>query len=235
MFCAFAAILLASRRFRCTGAVPPIPKGIFSMPAVEKNGFPDLILNDARIVGLDLGDNWTNIEKTEGVYNWSFIDSELAKAESHGKKVVLRLLAGGVNVPAWLLPKVQTFSFIDDNPYHSTYGQQLTMPLYWDPTFLAKKTALIQAAGDHFASHSSIVVVACSFISGTTGDWDIPNTSDDITNWRAAGYTPELMLNAGVKMVDATMAAFPNQNVVMSIGRGAGDLDPAPDYLSDDH
>ena len=70
--------------------VPPIPKGIFSMPAAETNGFPDQILNDPRIVGLDLGGKWPDIEATEGVYDWSSIDSELAKAEAHGKKVVLR-------------------------------------------------------------------------------------------------------------------------------------------------
>ena len=49
----------------------------------------------------------------------------------------------------------------------------------------------------------------------------------------AAGYTTELMVNAGETIIDATMAAFPNQNVVMAIGRGAGDLDPTLDYLSE--
>jgi hypothetical protein len=33
-------------------------------------------------------------------------------------------------------------------------------------------------------------------------------------------------------VIDATMAAFPNQNVALSIGSVAGDLDPAPAYLS---
>ena len=60
------------------------------MPASGPNGFPDQILNDPRIVGLDLGDQWPDIEATEGVYDWSSLDTELAKAEAHGKKVVLR-------------------------------------------------------------------------------------------------------------------------------------------------
>ena len=122
-------------------------------------------------MGLDLGDQWPDIEATEGVYDWSSIDSELAKAEAHGKKVVLAIVSGGINVPDWLLadyPDIQTFSFIDTNPYHSTYGQELTIPVFWDPIFLAKKIALIQAAGAHFAAHSSIVVVACSFANATT-------------------------------------------------------------------
>ena len=119
------------------------------------------------------------------------------------------------------------------NPYHSTYGQAVTIPVFWDPIFLAKKIAFIQAAGAHFAAHSSIAVVACSFANATTGDWNIPDAPEDIANWQAAGYTTELMVNAGETIIDATMAAFPNQNVAMPIGRGAGDLDPTVDYLSE--
>ena len=217
-------------------AVPPIPKGIFSMPAAETFGFPDQILDDSRIVGLDLGGSWgEDFETTEGVYDWSAVDSELAKAESHGKKVLLRIVSGGVNVPDWLLAdrNVQTFSFIDQNPYHSTYGEELTIPVFWDPVFLAKKLALIAAAGAHFSAHSNIEVVVCSFANCATGDWGIPDAPEDITNWLAAGYTTDKMVNTGKIIIDATMAAFPNQNVAMSIGRGAGDLDPTADYLAE--
>ena len=216
--------------------VPPIPKGIFCMPVTGPNGFPDQILNDSRIVGLDVGDQWQDIETTEGVYDWSSIDFELAQAEAHGKQVVLGLISGGINVPDWLLtnhPDIQTFTFIDDNPNHPTYGQPLTIPVFWDPIFLAKKIAFIQAAGAHYAGHSSIAVVTCQFANSTTADWNIPDAPEDIVNWLAAGYTTELMLNAGETIIDATMAAFPNQNVTMAINRGAGDLDPTPDYLSE--
>ena len=215
--------------------VPPIPKGIFSMPPAQPSGFPDQILNDPRIVGLDVVGGWADIESTEGVYDWSSVDSLLAQAEAHGKKVLLRIVSGGINVPDWFLadPNVQIFTFIDTNPYSPTYGQPLRMPVFWDPIFLAKKIALIQAAGAHFAGHSSIVVVTCSFANAQTGDWSIPDAPEDLQNWRDAGYTTELMVNAGMMIIDATMAAFPNQNVALSIGRGAGDLDPTQDYLAE--
>ena len=204
--------------------VPPIPKGIFSMTVSGPNGFPDLILNNTDIVGLDIGNQWQDIETTEGVYDWSSIDTQLAQAEAHGKQVVLGIVSGGINVPDWLLtnyPDIQTFTFIDTNPYHPTYGQPLTIPVFWDPIFLAKKIALIQAAGAHYASHSSIAVVSCAFANATTADWNIPNAPEDIANWQAAGYTTELMVNAGQMIIDATMAAFPNQNVVMPIDRNS--------------
>jgi hypothetical protein len=216
--------------------VAPIPKGIFCMPVQGANGFPDQILNDTRIAGLDLGDQWQDIETTEGGYDWSTLDTQLAQAEAHGKKVVLGITSGGLNVPDWLLtnyPNIQPFTFIDPNPHHSTYGQPVTMPVFWDPIFLAKKIAFIQAAAARYASHSSIAVVSCSFANSTTGDWNIPDSPEDIANWVAAGYTTELMVNAGETLIDATMAAFPNQNVVMPIGRNTTGLDPSVDYLSE--
>jgi len=216
--------------------VPPIPKGIFCMPPAEPNGFPDQILNDTRIVGLDIVDDWADVEATEGVYDWSTLDSQLAQAAASGKKVLFGIVSGGVNIPDWLLanyPDIQTFSFIDNNPYHRTYGQELTIPVFWDPIFLAKKIALIQAAGVHFSSNPNIVIVGSAFANATTEDWNIPNATVDIANWLAAGYTTQLMVNTGEAVIDATMAAFPNQNITMSIGRGAGDLDPTPDYLSE--
>jgi hypothetical protein len=76
--------------------VPPIPKGIFSTPAAETNGYPNQILNDTRIVGLDIGGLWQNLEPTEGVYDWSSADSQLAQAAAHGKKVLLGITSGGL-------------------------------------------------------------------------------------------------------------------------------------------
>jgi len=70
--------------------VAPIPKGVFCMPV--RGVFQDQILNDPRIVGLDIGDQWGDIEATEGVYDWSSIDTQLAQAEAHGKKVLLGII-----------------------------------------------------------------------------------------------------------------------------------------------
>ena len=70
------------------------------------------------------------------------------------------------------------------------------IPVFWDHV-LAKKIALIQAAGAHYASHSSIAVVNCAFANATTHR-NIPDDPDtDIPHWLAAGYTTELMVNAG--------------------------------------
>ena len=75
--------------------------------------------------------------------------------------------------------------------------------------------------------------MTCAFANSATADWNIPDAPEDIANWQAAGYTTELMVNAGKMIIDATMAAFPNQNVAMPIGRNTTGLDPTADYLSE--
>ena len=58
-----------------------------------------------------------------------------------------------------------------------------------------------------------------------------------LANWFAAGYTSEKMLDAGKQIIDATMAAFPNQQLTLAVaGNGhagaTGNLDPDTDYVA---
>ena len=103
--------------------VAPIPKGIFCMPVQGANGFPDQILNDTRIAGLDLGDQWQDIETSEGVYDWSTLDTQLAQAEAHGKKVALGITSGGLNIPDWLLVELSRYTNLHIYRYQ---------PIPWD-------------------------------------------------------------------------------------------------------
>jgi hypothetical protein len=80
------------------------------------------------------------------------------------------------------------------------------------------------------------------FSLSTTGKTANPAvlTNPDVAgvNWFAVGYTTDKMLNAGKDIIDATMAAFPNQSVTLAIGgnghTGAtGNLDPTADYVAE--
>src|SRR5207237_955451 len=104
--------------------------------------------------------------------------------------------------------------FVDD-------GVSVTIPVFWDPTFLAKKKAMIAALGAHFTNNSAVKIVAASFANAKSEDWNVPHTDVDVQNWLAAGYTSEKLLDAGKQIIDATMAAFPNQYVTLAIA-GSG-------------
>ena len=64
--------------------------------------------------------NWSQLEMSEGVYNWSVVDRIIDAAGRFGKHVILGLQMG-VCAPAWLLENaavlgIQTVDFVHANP-----------------------------------------------------------------------------------------------------------------------
>jgi len=187
-------------------------------------------LANPSVDGISIRQDWKELEPTESVYDWSFLDSEVGRAAAAAKQVLLRINTQA-NKPAWVTSAVTnaggSFFTFDDN------GVQTTIPVFWDPTFLAKKKAMIAALGAHFTKNAAVKIVWSSFANANSEDWNVPHTAPDVANWFALGYTPEKMLDAGKQIIDATMAAFPNQYVTLAVaGNGTGDLDPDPSYVS---
>ena len=50
--------------------------------------------------------------------------------------------------------------------------------------------------------------------------------------WFAAGYTSAKLLDAGRQIIDATMAAFPNQYVTLAVAANGPTLDPDSSYVA---
>jgi len=187
------------------------------------------------VIGVAIRYPWFDLEPTEGDFDWTFLDGEVARVAAAGKQVLLRIgtMSGR---PAWVTTAVRraggTFFTFDDN------GVTTTIPVFWDPTFLAKKKAMLAAVGKHFTKNPAVAIVTASFANATSEDWNVPHTGTDIDNWFAVGYTTAKLLDAGKQIIDATMAAFPNQYVTLAIGgnghAGAtGNLDPTADYVAE--
>jgi len=210
-----------------------IPHGVFSL---NGSGQPasQTALDNPDVVGISIRQGWADLEPSEGNFDWSFLDSEVAKATAAGKQVMLRIGTQS-GKPAWVTTAIQNagglfFTFDDD-------GVPTTIPVFWDPTFLAKKKAMITALGAHFTSNPTVKIVAASFANASSEDWSVPHTTADVVNWFAVGYTTEEMLDAGRQIIDTTMAAFPNQYVTLAIGGnghvgGTGNLDPTATYVA---
>jgi hypothetical protein len=219
-----------------TVAQPPVPRslphGVFSLTPGGKP-IEETILAHPWVTGVSLRGRWQEVESAEGVYDWSYFDREIARADQAGKQVLLRITSGGRNTPQWVFDAgVQTFSFIDSNPYHETYNQSMSMPIFWDPIFLQKKLRLITAMGERFASHSALTVVGVSCANATTDDWNVPDRKEDVSTWRAIGYTSERLIDACNRLIDATINAFPNQLITLAVGVNLGNLDPDPQYVA---
>ena len=228
----FICNLLMGPSHAIAGDISDVPYGIFSLSQDGKS-VPSAVLTNPLIAGISLRWAWQNVEKSEGVYDWSYFDKQIPLVANAGKKVLFRISSGGKNTPSWVFGSgPQTFSFLDTNPYAPTYNQTVTIPVFWDPIFLQKKKKLIVAMGQHFTSNPDIVMVVASCANATTDDWHIPSSKIDVQNWRALGYTSDKLINACKQIIDVTMTAFPNQVVVLAVARSSNGLDPNPDYVA---
>ena len=204
-----------------------VPKGVFSL-ATAGHPCAETVLQNPDVDGVSIRQDWADLEPSEGAFDWSFLDSEVSRAAAAGKQVLLRINTQA-SKPAWVTAAVTEaggtfYSFLED-------GVETTIPVYWDPTFLAKKKAMITALGAHFTSNPAIVIVWTSFANAHSEDWSVPHTSSAIDAWHAVGYTTDKLLDAGKQIIDTTMAAFPKQYVTLAIA-GNGGLDPDPHYAA---
>jgi len=231
---ALIAVLSASLSLIAPQLSADIPRGVFSLSASGKP-CSDTVLANPDVAGVSIRYPWFDLEPKEGDFDWTFIDAEVARVAAAGKQVLLRIgtMSGR---PAWVTTAVRRaggkFFTFDDN------GVETTIPVFWDPTFLAKKKAMIVAVGKHFTGNPAVAIVTASFANATSEDWNVPHKANDIDNWFAVGYTTAKLLDAGKQIIDATMAAFPNQYVTLAIGgnghTGAtGNLDPTADYVAE--
>lgn len=204
-----------------------VPGGVFCLLPAGKR-CADAALANPSVDGLGIRQDWKDLEPTEGVYNWDFLDSEVARAAAAGKMVLLRINTQSAK-PDWVTNAVTQaggafFTFDKD-------GVPTTIPVFWDPTFLAKKKAMIAALGAHFTNNTSIKIVWTSFANASSEDWSVPHTQAEIAAWQAVGYTSEKLLDAGRQIIEASMTAFPNQYITLAVA-GNGKLDPDVNYVA---
>ncbi len=120
-----------------------VPKGVFSLSETGSPCSP-LILANPNVDGVSVRQDWKDLEPTEGTYDWSFLDSEVARVAAAGKQVLLR-----INTQDGKSESVTT-AVTEAGGLFFTFdaeGVQTTIPVFWDPTLLAKKEAFVVALG----------------------------------------------------------------------------------------
>lgn len=207
-----------------------IPTGITALGPVldgtSTRDIPDEILNNPDVAGVSIRIPWSLVEPQEGTFKWDVLERQMARVRSASKFVILRVMSGSVSLPEWLLQKVQTIQVLDDNPYHTTYGQMIKVQVFWDPELLKAKGALYVEMGQRYGNDPHVEVVDAAFANAHSDDWSIPSTPEDLNTWLAAGYTPDKLIEAGKKTIDMAMAAFPNKAILTAVATDKLDTDP---------
>lgn len=164
---------------------------------------------------------WSDLEPEDGVYDFSFIDQELDRAKSLGKKVGLTVPVG-VRSPSWLCASTgaQCFTFADNRT-----GETQKAPVPWDPVMLSYVGRMFQNLGTRYDSKPELERVTVVGPNVGTAEMVLQSKPEDIEQWQLLGYSDEKMSSAWKQAIDQAAAAFPTTGLVLK-------LNPLPDTIN---
>lgn len=216
--------------------VIPQTTGVFAVNPVSSTGvISSSILTDKYVRGIFVALYWKNLETKEGVYTWTEIDKILTQAAANGKVVTLGVMAG-VNTPSWVYTDgAQSFKFLWDKPTKSpAICSVQSFPVPWDPVFLAKWQAFIEALGARYSSNSTLVSVMIYGLNFHSIETTLPASNGQLISgngksctgynypllWQQAGYTRTRVEDAVFAMQSYFQTAFPNTQLMAGLNPG---------------
>jgi hypothetical protein len=146
------------------------------------------------LAGTTLTFEWARLEPEPGQFEWRAVDQAIAPWAAAGKRVILRVSAGGEATwgaaaadatPAWV--------YAQGVP--AVHDDGSTLPVYWNPTYLADYDAFIAAYAARYDGDPAV-----SFIEMGIGDGGetLPDTqegtTDHLAQWAPYGYTDGVWL-----------------------------------------
>src|SRR5437763_1735324 len=222
-----------------------IPSGVFDLVGFGRQVKISALTNPD-VDGISVHEKWWHLEPSEGVYDWSTLDAYVARITPYGKNILIRIgtMGGrhslGGNMPDWVMDAVGANTIT----YYDSGGVLKTVPLFWDQTYLDKKKAMIAAIGARYSGNPLVKVATASFANRHSEDWSVPDStqidgippagSSEASRMLAAGYTHQKVVDAGTQIMDAAMAAWPNQVIYLAIGRIDRPLEQDPDSVARD-
>ena len=228
----FIWLLIISAVFTSRPLAGDTPTGLYVLIPPGKH-IPDEVFTNKAVTGVVLRGDWQVIAPQRNTLDIYYYLQQIKRAEQSGKAVSLVINNGGVNTPEWVLNTVaDTLSFKNNNKFHDSFGQNISIPQYWDAQLLHEKKRLLSLLGEALAEQKALKLVSVQCANATTDDWNIPVESSNASQWQEAGYSDELMLKTCIALLDHAANAFPEQSLRMAIGRVPRALSSKPDYLA---
>jgi len=211
-------------------AIPP--SGIYVLIPPGKE-VPHKVLNSISITGVILRGNWPALASQSDIINLDYYHQQMDRAEKAGKVVSLVINNGGVNTPDWVSEKSSSSLFFKNkNKFHDSYDDDIHIPAYWDSNLLREKKRLLSLLAENFSEKKALKLVSIQCANATTDDWNIPVSSNNVSQWLRAGFDDEVMLEACKVLLDHAAKVFPSQDLRMALGRVPRVITSKPDYLA---
>lgn len=188
---------------------------IFALHSAGKV-FNASVLSPSYIDGVALQVGWRDVERQEGKYDWSKVESVVNAARSKGKQVTIHLMP--LRPPEWVYSAgVEPFVFTISNPKNPHHGQEVKEYIPWDPVFLKKWEKLIQEFGRRFSADPSVFAVS---VTAPVPEMVLPGgvpRNEAFRRWQDI-YKKDVYMQAWKRMVDVYQQAFPEKPKFLAPG-----------------
>lgn len=173
---------------------------------------------------------WDNLNPSNGQYDWTDLDTDIANIRANNKTFGLKIAAGD-KTPSWVysLPVTKlTFSeFVgDDNTLVS-----IDQPVFWEnnykaawTTFITALSAHLQADADVWASLTNVYITGINRktdefrICAQESEYRAPYTSSDaVTLWNSVGYTELDIVLTQIEFSTLFATQFPGKDLGFSL------------------
>jgi len=177
--------------------------------------------------GIDWVIDWRLLEPSQGTYDWSIIDNDLAAAQAAGYRSFIEIIPGE-DAPTWALSQCPSVQVTLQNA-----TQPVSMCVPTSPQFLSLWTQMIAAFGHRYDGHVDLTMVQATGC-GVQGEMQLPDHSAAF--WAPYGLTSQTLLAAWEQVLDAWRAALPHTPSSLAIeeplGNGNSDvLHPLLTYI----
>jgi hypothetical protein len=162
--------------------------------------------DNPNISGVVLRTDWAKVEPSENAYDWTYLDTGVARAQATKKKIAISVQAG-INSPEWIYALGASQIKIPG------FG---AMPLPWDSVFQKNWASLVKQLG---ARYNGVSVVAYVTMGGPgrLEELYICTSPDSARDFNSDGGT-QSWTQAAKAIMEMYAAAFPNAPFLYAYG-----------------
>ncbi len=202
------------------------PKGIYSSHVGQDI---DKYINEPYVQGALIRVRWSDLEKQEGVFDFSRIEQQRKPVIQANKKWSLAIVAGS-NTPRWLQHKTK-------NKMHIRFrGQDKTIIPFWDKTYQSYALKLAKALAKKYGQDPNLVLVYIPQQTANGIEGHFNGTS--FGKLTSQGLTKDNWMSAVKASITSYSKAFPDKALAIELHEILGQADipnEIIDYIETKH
>ena len=148
--------------------------------AEEAGRVLSVLKSNSHLAGVLIGARWNQLEPDREKYDFSALDRGIAAVRGAGKQYKLEIVPG-MNSPEYIYADGATrYPTAVINPNRSNYGQEVSIPVPWDPVYQKHFSRLIRKLGERYASDPLLVSVTLTCANYMSPEMHLPRESQDV-------------------------------------------------------